>query len=403
MMKKKSVNPRVLVVTPEVSYLPQGMDNSAQCRNARAGGLGDVSAALINDLYRQGADVHLAIPDYRTIFNSHMPLYIRNKIRLIRQNLPYEKIHLAQDRAFYYLNRVYSGSQEENINISLAFQREVMNNIVPRVQPDLIHCNDWMTGLIPAMAREMEIPCLFSIHNIHSVKIPLSHIEDMGIDGASFWHHLFFDQYPGSYEDARNRIPVDFLVSGVFAAHFVNTVSPTFLNEIIGGYHDFVSPDLRRELAIKKTPCAPWVSSMHRTPPLIRPPMMACFAGILLSTMSSGKPPTNAIFKKSWGLRRMPMRRCFSGPPGWIRSRRDVNCCRTSFIRWFPNTGKRTWNLFLLQMVPFRSILKKLSAFMDCSTGWLSLISMNNYPDWHTGLRILSSCPPVLNPAACLR
>jgi starch synthase/alpha-amylase len=40
-------------------------------------------------------------------------------------------------------------------------------------------------------------------------------------------------------------------VSGVFAAHFVNTVSPTFLKEIIEGRHDFVEPPLRDELANK--------------------------------------------------------------------------------------------------------------------------------------------------------
>jgi glycogen synthase len=28
------------------------------------------------------------------------------------------------------------------------FQREVINHIVPKA-PDLIHCNDWMTALIP--------------------------------------------------------------------------------------------------------------------------------------------------------------------------------------------------------------------------------------------------------------
>jgi starch synthase len=251
-MQNKSANPRVLVVTPEVSYVPDGMDNSSHCRNARAGGLGDVSAALISALYEQGADVHLALPDYRTIFNRHMPSTIRNKTRLIREKLPQERVHLAQDRAFYYLDRVYSGTMEENINISLAFQREVINQIVPRVQPDLIHCNDWMTGLIPAMAKELNIPCLFSIHNIHTVHAPLSWIEDKGMDGAFFWHNLYFKQYPKSYEETRYTIPVDFLVSGIFAAHFVNTVSPTFLDEIIGGYHNFISDDLRKQLTKKR-------------------------------------------------------------------------------------------------------------------------------------------------------
>jgi starch synthase/alpha-amylase len=54
-----------------------------------------------------------------------------------------------------------------------------------------------------------------------------------------------------SYESARETNPVDFLVSGVFAAHFVNTVSPTFLEEIVEGRHAFVEEPLRRELSNK--------------------------------------------------------------------------------------------------------------------------------------------------------
>jgi starch synthase len=250
-MASPITNPRVLIVTPEVAYLPTGMGKNSNCLNAKAGGLADVSAALINALYSQGADVHVALPDYRSIFNGHMSPLVRKELSRIRNSVPDERIHLAQDRAFFYLNHIYSGYEFENIRISLAFQREVINNIVPRVQPDLIHCNDWMTGLIPAMARQLGIPCLFTIHNIHTVKSLLSEIENSGIDSASFWQDLFFEYFPSNYENTRDSIPVDFLASGIFAAHFVNIVSPTFLKEMIEGRHGFVKNSLQRELANK--------------------------------------------------------------------------------------------------------------------------------------------------------
>ena len=63
-------NPRILIVTPEVTYLPEGMGNPAESFSAKAGGLADVSAALISALFEQGADVHVALPDYRAIFVS---------------------------------------------------------------------------------------------------------------------------------------------------------------------------------------------------------------------------------------------------------------------------------------------------------------------------------------------
>jgi len=250
-MSKTKSSPRVLIVTPEVTYLPDRMGSLSNSLTAKAGGLADVSAALISALFNQGADVHVALPDYRSIFSDRLAPFLRKEQRMIRTVMPDDRLHLAQDRAFFYLNRVYSSYGGENLKLSLAFQREVINNIVPRVGPDLIHCNDWMTGLIPAMSRRMEIPCLFTIHNIHTVKSTLAEIEDRGIDAAYFWENLYYSHMAYEYEETRETNPVDFLVSGVFAAHFVNTVSQTFLEEIVAGRHAFVDGHLHRELTNK--------------------------------------------------------------------------------------------------------------------------------------------------------
>jgi len=250
-MNPTACNPRVLVVTPEVTYLPDRMGGLASFYTAKAGGLADVSAALISALFGQGADVHVAIPDYRALFSDKLAPVLSTEINRIQNKMPDDRVHLAEDRAFYYINRVYSSYGDENIKLALAFQREVINNIVPRVQPDLIHCNDWMTGLIPAMAREQGIPCLFTIHNVHTVKTTLAAIEDRGIDAAYFWQNLYFEKMATNYEQSRAANPVDMLTSGIFAAHFVNVVSPTFLREIVEGRHSFVEPPIRRELTNK--------------------------------------------------------------------------------------------------------------------------------------------------------
>jgi starch synthase/alpha-amylase len=100
-MNNAPSNPRVLVVTPEITYFPKGMGNICNGLNAKAGGLADVSAALINELYSQGADVHVALPDYRSIFGGQSPPMIRKELKTIRDSVPGERIHLAQDRAFF--------------------------------------------------------------------------------------------------------------------------------------------------------------------------------------------------------------------------------------------------------------------------------------------------------------
>ena len=237
-MSASSETPRILLVTPEISYLPDAMGNTAQCVAAKAGGLADVSAALISSLVAQGADVHVALPNYRRLFNDHIFHLHESELRKYHEVLPDTRIHLAQDRIFYYREQVYSGYQDEAMRIALAFQREVINHIIPVVKPDLIHCNDWMTGLIPAMARRRGIKSLFTIHNIHTRDVPLTEIEESGIDAAEFWMHLFYTGMPtGGYEQARSELSVDLLTSGIFGAHFINTVSPRFLWEIVEGYH----------------------------------------------------------------------------------------------------------------------------------------------------------------------
>ena len=251
MGKSSKKSPRILIVTPEITYLPAGMGNMANALKAKAGGLADVSASLVAALFRQGADVHVALPHYRRMFHVDVGKLISNELRVYLSNLSTGRVHLAEDRIFYYRDSVYGSYDDDSFLSAMAFQREVLNNIIPHVRPDLIHCNDWMTGLIPAMARRMEIPCLFTVHNIHTQKSTLDRIEDRGIDAAEFWKYLYYQRIPYNYEESRSTNPVDFLTSGIFAAHFINTVSPTFLREIVEGRHDFIPDQIRREIAAK--------------------------------------------------------------------------------------------------------------------------------------------------------
>ena len=185
--------PRILVVTPEITYLPEGMGNLSQRMSAKAGGMADVSASLVRALYEQGADVHVALPNYRRMFDFDVANVFELEFEKVSRALPMQRIHLAEDRVFYHRSTVYGG---ENHLIALAFQREVINHTIPQVRPDLIHCNDWMTGLIPAVARRHGIPSLFTVHNIHTERLTLADIEDRGIDAADFWQHLYYSRPP---------------------------------------------------------------------------------------------------------------------------------------------------------------------------------------------------------------
>jgi starch synthase len=249
--KLKASNPRILIVTPEITYLPAGMGNMAQRMSAKAGGLADVSASLVSALFNLGADVHVAMPNYRKLFQGDVFNLHEKELKKYHEVLPEAHIHLAEDRIFYYRERVYSNQSDEAMRIAMVFQREVINHIVPKARPDLIHCNDWMTALIPAMAKRRGIKSLFTVHNIHTRQVMLQQAEETGIDAAEFWMNLYFTQSPGNYFHARSNVAVDLLTSGIFASHFINTVSPRFLWEIVEGWHPVVPWSVREEIRNK--------------------------------------------------------------------------------------------------------------------------------------------------------
>ena len=250
-MSSQGNTPRVLVVTPEVTFIPRGMGQESRSISARAGGLGDICTAQIHALFEAGVDVHLAMPNYRNVFKinaQRMPgVDLHDRMR----ELPENRIHLAQDRSFYYHPKLFLSTDWETIRTALAFQREVINRIIPEVQPDLIHCYDWMTALIPAMARRMGITCIFSMYRLDSPSLLLSTIEERGIDAAAFWQHCFYARMPVNYEETRHTNPVDMLTTGVFASHRVTALSQTFLNNLMDGQCHAVPPMLNAELLNK--------------------------------------------------------------------------------------------------------------------------------------------------------
>ena len=110
--------PRILLVTPEISYLPEAMGGGTHCVAARAGALADVSAALISALVSRGADVHVALPNYRRLFNGNVFHLHDDELRKYHQVLPDARIHLAQDRIFFYRDQICSGDHNEAVHIS---------------------------------------------------------------------------------------------------------------------------------------------------------------------------------------------------------------------------------------------------------------------------------------------
>jgi len=250
---RQRARPRILLCTPEITELPEGMGNAANFVRAKGGGLGDISAGLISHLYRHDRyDLHLVMPNYRAKFRKGAKLTSPELDRRVR-TLGRRGVHLVNDSAFSYLSDIYAETtQHPRIQRAEAFQRHVINHLLEALRPEIVHCNDWMTGLIPAAARAKGIASIFTIHNIFTELDTAANIDRSGIDVRSLLGDLYFERWPGDTVDTWNANRVDFTASGIHGASAVNTVSPTFLDELVRGeFGDVVPPSIRHALRAK--------------------------------------------------------------------------------------------------------------------------------------------------------
>jgi starch synthase len=93
-----------------------------------------------------------------------------------------------------------------------------------RWQPEVLHCNDWQTGLVPALlSLEKARPAtVFSIHNLaYQGLFPYATFQKLGLPQA-FWHYTSLEFYG----------KMSMIKGGLVYADRITTVSPTYAAEI---------------------------------------------------------------------------------------------------------------------------------------------------------------------------
>lgn len=234
-MTRANPIPRILLVTPTIGFVPEGMDPNARWIKMRADANGDPCAAVFGALFDVGAQAHLALPNYRSFFRTCMPVGAAARSLTMRDVISSQRLHFAEDRSFYYVDpRRGVARPEDRLKMSLAFQREVINTILPLVQPDLIHCFGWMAGLVPAAARRLHVKSVFTVTELEPVQCPLRSMEEEGIDAASFWQQLYYKRMPAGYEETREFNPANLLASGIFSADVVAFHGEALLRQALG-------------------------------------------------------------------------------------------------------------------------------------------------------------------------
>lgn len=208
----------------------------------KTGGLGDVIGALPKSLKKLGVDVRVVIPNYKDIKKE-----IKENLKFIRSFnvnvgwrnqycgiLEYEienvKFYLLDNEYYFKRDGLYGyGDDGEKFAF---FNKAIMEFLKDdEWTPDVIHCNDWQTAMIPVL-QKVEYKEYEKLKNIKTM-ISIHNLFFKGMFSKEILPDLFGYDYElfnnGSLE---HYGAVSFLKGGINYADKVTTVSKTYLEEI---------------------------------------------------------------------------------------------------------------------------------------------------------------------------
>ncbi|MBI5474951.1 MAG: glycogen synthase [Ignavibacteriae bacterium] len=212
---------------------------------AKTGGLADVVGALPKSLEHLGADVRVFLPKYNTVDESKYTLHYQYNIgempirvggipwpvHVLRSSIPGSSVpvYFIDCPHFFHRGKIYTNDSDEDRRFIL-FTKGVIEAL-QRLQwtPDVIHCNDWQTGLLPVMVKDnyawdqlfAATGTLYSIHNIGYQGLFARSAADAAEMG------------PRNADALAMYLGVSFMKGGILFSEILSTVSETYAKEIL--------------------------------------------------------------------------------------------------------------------------------------------------------------------------
>jgi len=227
---------KILIATPEaVPY-------------AKTGGLADVAGALPKAISAHGHEVKLVLPLYSHVDREKYALTQKaagltasiagrdETFNVYTSNADGCEVWFIEHQGFFNRPELYrdpaTGSDWADNDERFAFFSRAILEACRRLDfiPDLIHCNDWQTGLIPAYLKNEggygdfeKTATLFSIHNIaYHGSFSSETFGKLGFDWGLF--------APGGGFEFWGK--VSYMKAGLSFSDIINTVSETYAQEI---------------------------------------------------------------------------------------------------------------------------------------------------------------------------
>ena len=214
---------------------------------AKAGGLGDVSAALPRYLHAAGHDVRVFVPFYARIATPGREImrvdFVQNvQVRLgphtywfslYTTKLPNSSlwVYLVHCEPLYARPELYTSDPDEQMRFALLTRAAFESCQRMNFSPEVFHCNDWQTAIAPLYLDKLyrwdrlfrTTRTLLTIHNIGY----------QGVFAARALDDVGMSSFAGSFHQEDLRAGrVNLLKTGILHANMLNTVSPTYAREV---------------------------------------------------------------------------------------------------------------------------------------------------------------------------
>lgn len=208
----------------------------------KTGGLADVAGSFPKALKENGCDIRVVLPLYSSIpqeYRSQMKeigfFYVElGWRRLYAGVLSYEHEGVTYyfiDNEYYFKRYKIYGELDDHERF-IFFSKAV--TMLPRYlyyKPDIIHSNDWHTGLVPLYIKDFargdgfykEIKSVFTIHNLKYQGVFPNHI--LGDVAGLSWDYYHEDGL--KFYDC-----INLMKAGIVYSDSLTTVSETYANEI---------------------------------------------------------------------------------------------------------------------------------------------------------------------------
>lgn len=212
----------------------------------KTGGLADVSGSLPNALQRLGVDIRILMPGYPAVLNQlvdlkplgilhHLPHIDHAELLIGTIKETKVKVIVIKSAALYERNggpyADPSGLEWQDNPVRFGVLSKVASILasehspVTDWHPDIVHCNDWQTGLAPAYMKLSEHSRAKSIISLHNMAFQGNYapnwVVSLGLPSSGFSIEGF--EYHGQ---------LSFLKAGIFYADAITTVSPRYAVEI---------------------------------------------------------------------------------------------------------------------------------------------------------------------------